>query len=155
MDKKNAIGTGSFSLNRKANSQVGDYSVTLNNFNTASNKNTFAHGFDTVASGIGSHSEGFSTEASGNYSHAEGSSTIAAGEKQHVEGRFNVEDTENKYAHIIGGGTSSTPKNIHTVDWDGNAYYAGTITCKSIVTEGGSSSVDISELIEYGNDITD
>ena len=57
--------------------------------------------------------------------------------------------------HIIGGGTSSTPKNIHTVDWDGNAYYAGTITCKSIVTEGGSSSGDISELIEYGNDITD
>ena len=155
MDKKNAIGTGSFSLNRKANSQVGDYSVTLNNINTASNKNTFAHGFDTVASGIGSHAEGFSTTASGTYSHAEGSSTIAAGEKQHVEGRFNVEDTENKYAHIIGGGTSSTPKNIHTVDWDGNAYYAGTITCKSIVTEGGSSSGDISELIEYGNDITD
>ena len=155
MDKKNAIGTGSFSLNRKANSQVGDYSVTLNNFNTASNKNTFAHGFDTVASGIGSHAEGFSTTASGTYSHAEGSSTIAAGEKQHVEGRFNVKDTANKYAHIIGGGTSSTPKNIHTVDWDGNAYYAGTITCKSIVTEGGSSSGDISELIEYGNDITD
>ena len=154
MDKKNAIGTGSFSLNRKANSQVGDYSVTLNNINTASNNNTFAHGFDTVASGIGSHSEGFSTEASGNYSHAEGYYTIAAGEKQHVEGRFNVEDTENKYAHIIGGGTSSTPKNIHTVDWDGNVYYAGTITCKKVITEGGSSA-DISELIEYGNDITD
>ena len=154
MDKKNAIGTGSFSLNRKANSQVGDYSVTLNNINTASNNNTFAHGFDTVASGIGSHSEGFSTEASGNYSHAEGYYTIAAGEKQHVEGRFNVEDTENKYAHIIGGGTSSTPKNIHTVDWDGNVYYAGTITCKKVITEGGSS-VDISKLIEYGNDITD
>ena len=68
-------------------------------------------------------------KASGNYAVAEGFGTTAAGKIQHVSGRFNVPDTENKYANIIGGGASETSlKNIHTVDWDGNAYYSGEMT---------------------------
>ena len=32
------------------------------------------------------------------------------------------------YAHIVGGGTSdSNRKNIHTIDWNGNAYFAGSV----------------------------
>ncbi len=120
---------------------------------TASAYYSHAEGSDTIASGIYSHSEGTNTKAIGKWSHAEGQYTIAAGEGQHAEGRFNVEDTENKYAHIIGGGTSSTPKNIHTLDWDGNAYYTGTITCKKVIAEDGGG--DISEFIIYGNNITD
>ena len=48
-----------------------------------------------------------------------------------MEGRYNVEDTKNKYAHIVGNGTREPgnspifPSNAHTLDWDGNAWYAG------------------------------
>ena len=46
-----------------------------------------------------------------------------------MQGRYNVEDAAGEYAHIVGGGTSNTSrKNIHTLDWDGNAYFAGNVT---------------------------
>ena len=44
-----------------------------------------------------------------------------------MQGKYNVEDTENKYAHIVGGGTEGARKNIHTIDWDGNAWFAGNV----------------------------
>lgn len=115
----------------------------------------------SLAFGKASHAEGKDTVAIHEYTHTEGIGTIAwqlsNNSPQHVEGKYNAVDKEGttNYLHIIGNGTSETNRsNAYTLDVDGNAYYAGTITCKSIVTEGGSS-VDISELIEYGNDITD
>ena len=66
--------------------------------------------------------------AKGNYSHAEGQGTIATGNYQHVQGKYNIEDTNNSYAHIIGNGNSSTRANIHTVDWNGNAWFAGNVS---------------------------
>ena len=54
--------------------------------------------------------------------------TVANGADQFVQGKYNVKDTENKYAHIIGNGTSDTARsNAHTVDWSGNAWFAGDI----------------------------
>lgn len=59
----------------------------------------------------------------------EGGGTIASGKYQHVQGKYNVEDADNKYAHILGGGSdANNRKNIHTVDWDGNAEYRGDVT---------------------------
>lgn len=60
------------------------------------------------------------------YAKAEGQGTVAAAQCQHVQGRYNAEDTEK--AHIVGGGTSDTDrKNIYTMDWDGNAEFAGKV----------------------------
>lgn len=104
-----------------------------------------AEGNATKANGYGSHAEGNNSEANGTYSHvqgtrvkatadnahAEGLWTVASGKEQHVQGRFNIEDTENKYAHIVGNGTANAAasrKNIHTLDWDGNAWFAGDVT---------------------------
>lgn len=71
---------------------------------------------------------GVNVEASGVNSHAEGSNTEAKGNTQHVQGKYNVIDESNKYAHIVGGGTSNDKrKNIHTLDWEGNAEYAGDV----------------------------
>lgn len=54
--------------------------------------------------------------------------TVANGENQLVFGKYNVKDTENKYACIIGNGTSDTARsNAHTVDWNGNAWFAGDV----------------------------
>lgn len=88
---------------------------------TASGEQAHAEGSYTTASGYYAHSEGFYTTASGNHSHAEGVCTKASSPNQHVEGKYNVEDTNGTYAHIIGNGPSdSERKNIFTVNWDGD-----------------------------------
>ena len=85
-----------------------------------------SEGHLTNAYGHNSHSEGRDTEANGESAHSEGTGTVANGENQHVQGKYNVKDTENKYAHIVGNGTSDTARsNAHTVDWNGNAWFAG------------------------------
>lgn len=107
----------------------------------ASNEASHAEGFQTTASGQNSHSEGRATTASGAKSHAEGWNTIAAGECQHVEGKYNIEDTENLYLHIVGNGTAANKRsNAHTVDKNGNGWYQGTVTAQKgfILTRGVS-----------------
>lgn len=95
---------------------------------TASGSSSHAEGFTTTASGSYSHAEGGDTLASGSGSHAEGFGTIAKGSYQHVQGTYNVEDTNNKYAHIVGKGKTATSRsNAHTIDWQGNAWFAGNI----------------------------
>ena len=94
-----------------------------------------AEGYMTHAKGYYSHAEGRDTQANGQSSHAEGWGTIVSSEGGHVQGRFNIEDTEYKFAHIVGGGYREARKNIHTVDWSGNAWYAGKITAGANPTE--------------------
>ena len=106
----------------------GAYSHAECSFTTASGYYSHSEGQSTTASGSASHAEGDSTVASGTSSHTEGIKTIASSNYQHVQGKYNIEDTENKYAHIVGNGTSSTARsNAHTLDWYGNAWYAGDI----------------------------
>ena len=67
--------------------------------------------------------------AIGDATHVEGKSTISVSDNQHVQGKYNEIDWNNKYAHIVGNGTGPNDRsNAHTVDWDGNAYYAGKVT---------------------------
>lgn len=86
-----------------------------------------AENYGTEASGKNSHAEGLISIAKGNGSHAEGFGTVASAKYQHVQGRYNVEDTEGRYAHIVGGGSDAERRNIHTLDWEGNAEYAGDV----------------------------
>lgn len=87
-----------------------------------------AEGNGTIASGTGSHAEGYVAKASGSYSHAEGFLTEASGSYQHVQGQYNIKDTSNKYAHIVGNGADNNNRaNAHTLDWSGNAWFAGNI----------------------------
>lgn len=107
---------------------------------TASSSNSHAEGGYTKASGYASHAEGSNskalgeashaegniTKASGNYSHAEGFYTTASVEAQHVQGKYNISDTTS--AHIVGNGSSdSNRSNVHTLDWQGNAWFAGDV----------------------------
>lgn len=94
-----------------------------------------AEGFKTGATGIYSHAEGREAEAYGAASHAEGAVTIASHRAQHVQGEYNVEDgstaspsKRGNYAHIVGNGTSIDARsNAHTLDWSGNAWFAGDV----------------------------
>ena len=85
-----------------------------------------AEGSQTTATNYNSHAEGSNTIASGDRAHAEGDFTTAQGNDQHVQGKYNIADTTS--AHIIGNGSSSSKKsNAHTVDWSGNAWFAGDV----------------------------
>ena len=76
------------------------------------------------------HAEGQNTKVTAQYAgHAEGYYTISASSYQHVQGKFNIEDTANTYAHIVGNGTTDTNRsNAHTLDWDGNAWFQGNVS---------------------------
>jgi hypothetical protein len=96
--------------------------------NNTAHTNAHAEGGNTHADGSYSHAEGGNTHADGTYSHAEGLSTIASGYVQHAQGRYNVEYTSDLYAHIVGNGTSYEARsNAHTLDWSGNAWFAGDV----------------------------
>ena len=103
----------------------------------ASGSNSHAEGDGTVASSGDAHAEGCRTVANGSYSHAEGYCTVAKGEASHsagfytqayghysyVIGKYNIIDSDNKYAFIIGNGTSSSKlSNAFSIDWNGNIY---------------------------------
>lgn len=88
-----------------------------------------SEGRGTTAEGVTSHTEGEFTHAAGGHSHAEGYGTEATGEAQHVEGKYNIEDTENKFAHIIGNGTDNDNRsNAFAIDWNGNIYVNNSTT---------------------------
>lgn len=122
--------SGMYSHAEGNNTQAsGDGSHSEGNTTIASGEYSHAEGSSSTASGNSSHAEGTNTMASGDESHAEGIGTIAASEAQHVQGKYNVEDASGQYADIIGGGSSSSDrKNIHTVDWNGNGWYAGKVS---------------------------
>lgn len=121
----------------------GQWSHAENAFNTADGEAAHAEGYQTEAHGDDSHSEGQYTQARSYASHAEGVSTTAkntaahaegygtkaSSKYQHVQGKYNIEDANDTYAHIVGGGNSDANRiNIHTLDWTGNAVYAGKVT---------------------------
>ena len=127
----------------------------------ATNANCHAEGQSTLASGVVSHAEGIGTEAKGAYSHAEGYYTSTLGYASHVQGKYNLSYVSNDYAHIVGNGTSDTNRsNAHTLDWDGNAWFAG-----DVFVGGGNQSngkklakeADLSSVAKSGsyNDLID
>lgn len=120
----------------------GIYSHAEGNHTKASGAGSHVEGNTTTASAAYAHAEGNQTQANGEYSHAEGDHTtagkdsshaegyyaVASSKYQHVQGKYNVIDSSDVYADIIGNGTSgSNRSNAHTVDWSGNAWYAGDV----------------------------
>lgn len=124
-----------------SNKATNDCAFTVGRQSVASGYASIAMGYETKATAYASVSIGDNNEANAHQSLALGARSIASGnnsiaigyfakssgEYQTAMGRHNIEDTENKYALIFGGGEYSTPKNIHTLDWDGNAVFAGKV----------------------------
>lgn len=102
-------------------------------------RSSHAEGLRTYAIKTGSHAEGVDSKSDGLGSHAEGYGTIASVDYQHVEGKYNKQDSN--AAHIIGSGTGPADnqrKNIHTVGWNGNAWYSGELRVGGTSYENGS-----------------
>lgn len=173
MDKVDPTGSGSFSLNRKANTTVGFNSTAEGTDATASGSDSHAEGHETTASGSythaegsgttasyngahaegndttasaqSAHAEGTQTEASATDAHAEGHGTIAASKYQHAGGRYNIADNANTYAEIIGNGYANNRSNARTLDWQGNETISG-----DLYFNGGAQSLS-SQLADKAN----
>ena len=146
----------------------GNYSHAEGQETYSNGSNSHAEGYRAEANGSSSHAEGNYTRALGAHSHAEGEFTIAKGVSSHVQGKYNIEDVDsdgnptNKYAHIVGNGTGNDNRsNAHTLDWDGNAWFAGTVTVgadnKELATkeyvDNNSSNNSVGEATEKGGEI--
>lgn len=140
----------------------------------SSGNSSHAEGMSCVASGVGCHAEGYQTTAKDTFTHAEGYETVsgktgshaeggytkASSNYQHVQGKYNIEDTGDTYAHIVGNGTTDNARsNAHTIDWEGNAWFAGDVAngngvsldglrtrIDEMETGGTSGSTDYTEL---------
>lgn len=126
----------------------GRYSHAEGKETTAKGWQSHAEGNKTTAEGDQSHAEGSVTSATGTGAHAEGWQTIASSAFQHVQGQYNIADSTGTYAHIVGNGTKDTKRsNAHTLDWSGNAWYAGTVEGTAMIvkssTEGSSKKFKI------------
>lgn len=169
LDKRNPVVDGHFSLGRKEGTAANGWSFVAGRDCAAGGVGSQAFGFETIASGDYSCAEGYWTFAKGPHSHAEGYGsetelgashaegqnsralalashaegidTIAKSKAQHVQGQKNIEDAENRYAHIVGNGTASVRSNAHTLDWYGNGWYAGDLYV------GGTSQDDASKVL--------
>ena len=110
----------------------GGASTAIGQLTEASGAQSYAEGYSTKAADSQAHAEGNLTQALAKRAHTEGYGTVATTENQHVQGRFNALDSNGKsgnYAHIVGGGTNNdNRKNIHTLDWNGGAWFNGDIT---------------------------
>ena len=149
VSSEDPVFSGALTLNTRSG-EVGQYSVALGASCEASAQLSYAEGMQTNATGSFSHAEGFGataggqsshaegdhTTANGNASHAEGLGTVASSLNQHAQGKYNIEDTTNTYAHIVGNGMAVRRSNAHTLDWDGNAWYAGNVYSGSDTSEG-------------------
>lgn len=126
MTTSDPAGTGTISINRKAETTSGAKSVAMGNNTTASSsfsvafgdrtiasaQSAFAEGSYTTASGVASHAEGNHTTASADASHAEGNSTEASGFASHSEGNSTV--ASGKTAHAEGYITDATGEYSHS-----------------------------------------
>lgn len=189
IDLDNFTASNSISIKRKETAVIGQYSTALGYDTVASGfashaeghmtnaKEDFSHaeGNQTKATSYASHAEGYKTEAinkdathaegyetsaSGFAAHSEGYNTKARGNYQHVQGTYNIEDTESKYAHIVGNGSKDehnriTCSNAHTLDWEGNAWFAGNVYVgkknKELVTKEYVEKEVISNIENYVN----
>lgn len=140
LDCSHAEGKWSLAFGRTSHAEgnstkaIGEASHAEGWITTASGHQAHAEGSNTIASGTDAHAEGGNTIASGLDSHAEGIGTIASGTNQHVQGKFNIEDTS--MLHIVGNGDYDSHyeivrSNAHTLDWSGNAWFAGDVYVKS------------------------
>lgn len=145
--------TGTYShaegCNTKALGDMGSHAEGCNS--EASGAYSHAEGMETYADGEAAHAEGASTQAHGYASHAEGQDTCAAGMRQHVEGWLNIVDNDNRYIHIAGNGKRNgdntyTRSNAYTLDWDGNAWFAGNVYI-------GGTSIDDASVIGTGGSV--
>ena len=137
-----AWGYGNQAINDRAttwgvrNISRGNRATTWGRGNEASADNATSFGEATKATKKDATSFGRYTQSNGECALSTGAYTTANANCQFVHGRFNIPDTENKYAHIVGNGVDLKHlRNIYTLDWNGNGWFAGKVSQEGTPTE--------------------
>ena len=132
----------------KGNIASSSYSHAEGRLNIASGISSHAEGRLNITSGNNSHVEGCGNIVSGNNSHAEGYHNEASGYATHVQGKYNIIQSVTgpnylgKYCHIVGNGASDTARsNAHTLDWNGNAWFAGDVYTGGTAMDSGAKKL--------------
>lgn len=159
-DNSHAEGLGSVSIGRKTNvlgegSFATGYNVKIegeNSFATGQNinvKNTLSSAIGTKINikGFESHAIGIEIDINSDLAFAEGCGLIASSDYQNVIGKHNIEDSSEKYLHIIGNGRDSKNRsNAHTLDWKGNAWFAGDVYVKGNSQDNGKKLLSTNDI---------
>ena len=120
-----------------SNTASGPYASAIGRNNVASGHSSTARGYGNSATAAGSVAVGIYSEATARCAAAVGYGTNANGGNSFVAGRYNIIDTseaaettgEREFAVIVGNGTDANNRsNAMTMDWDGNAVFAGKAT---------------------------
>ena len=152
---KDTKAVGKYSVAQGESTYAGGYASVAEGYqSSATGKYSHAQGEAALATGEDSFASGYNTVANGKKATALGEGTIATGNNSLVHGRYNIEDTENKYAEIIGNGLDDENRsNAYTLDWQGNATFGGNISAD---TFEGKVSLDSNgnKITEYIKDIT-
>ena len=107
----------------------------------------YSYGIYARVYGSGAHVEGYNNTTDTNSSngvHIEGGYNYSRTPYQHVQGKYCIKDVDGTYADIVGNGTADSDtarSNAYTLDWSGNATFAGTIT--------SASGADYAEYFEW------
>lgn len=141
MNKANPTGTGALSINRKANTTVGDKSSCLGGReNEVTGYCATATGNSNIASGAHSFAEGQGTWGRHANAHAEGIGTETGRSEQHVFGRYNHKMTTG--LRVSGNGTSvNNKKNAEFLDDSGNLMLAGDVYVGCAADSTGGNKV--------------
>lgn len=71
-----------------------------------------------------------------------GQGCISSSDWSMTAGKYNANDTNKEYAHVVGNGTSNSARsNAYTLDWSGNGTFAGTVS--------SSTGADYAEYFEW------
>lgn len=141
-----ASGDTAFAAGRGAKA-TGDCGVALGQHSKAIGNHSFATGVYAESNGTGSFAAGDHAEANGNNSVAVGLRCRADGESQFVFGKNNAWDKDGRYAHIVGNGKDSNNRsNAHTLDWDGNTWFAGDVYVGGANQDEGERLARMSDL---------
>lgn len=166
LNAENPTATGTFSLNRKENTLIGENSVAIGwkcratgvrsfaegSCSIASGAFSHAEGASTIASGAYSHAEGDETEASGAYSHAEGDDSVASGESSHAEGCANTASGD--FSHAEGYLTTASGDFSHAQGYKTTASNFGSFALgknSSGMTTGASVNSSVGDVFVIGN----
>ena len=133
----------------------GDYSLALGGGATANGSYSFAFGTGAQANGMFSlaFGGGNTVFANGLASIAIGNGVTANGESQTVLGTLNIVDTlqanssKGNYLYILGNGSGAIRSNAHTIDWNGNAWFQGSVYV------GGTSQTNGAEKLLTQSDL--
>lgn len=145
LGENNSSNESSTYLIGKDNTANAQYTYTLGNDNEMNGTNTYALGYDNTTNATSSVAIGYGTTTNGYGAKTFGHDVHASSAYQIVLGTRNIIDAEDKYLYILGNGQQDeneqfTRSNAHTIDWQGNAWFAGSVEGTSIILSSPDGS---------------